>query len=1597
MADIAQLGFMVNTSGLTVGKRAMGDYAKKGRKTEGEINKSVTGMNTSFMSLSKTIGIVGVSLLALTSVQGLSNIISYADEWKNVNSQLRQVTNSSAELLRVQKELFDVAQDTRSELGATVNLYTEITRSTKDLNLASGKQVEIVKTLNNLFVAGGKPISEVSGAIRQLSQGFASGVLRGDEFNSVAEGAPRIMDALSVSLGKTRGELRAFAATGGITAQILVKALDDYSSTAQRLADQTEKTFGQSFQIATNNTIKFIGESERLNSTINSLGSIIESASENLDAFVDAGAAFASIVIARLVPSIVSYTISLIAATGATLSLAAASRVLLGPWGLIVAALGAASIAFMNTKDSSEALREENEKSGKVIDSLTVKYKDFSAARLGSVSIKAQVEAIKLEQKRLDLEEKLLVVKNRLEGSAAIFRVTDEIDETNKKLKIQEQILEAVGRAFENNMPKLTLVKNITTGYEKLTGTQVKLKSAFEDQINSLANQTIQLRLTADEYEIYAERQIAIANESTPEMIASIEAVIKVNQKLRDDLNLKDESKERLEENKAAILEQVEAIKLQSKELALGADAFELYVIKSNLIASDAAPELINAMLDIVKANQKLTEDLKSQENLQLTLSELTDQVEDFGGAWSRSGSIIVDTFGDISDSLNDYMKEMNTLDKLQINIDKNRKVEGADQIKLDMLQKKVDLDRVGAELSGIKSLSSAGASLFAEKTAASKAFSALNKIITIAEIALSFQKMAVGTTEAGVHVVNETSKQGANALTAITSAFAAPFPINFIAGAAMIGVMAGLLGGVFGGGGGVVDPTEERQKTQGTGTLLGSADKSQSIFESQERFVDIQIDQLSELQGIRSSINLLSSGISKLASSIAGSSGFGEFQGSLSSSTSGTSPIAFLFSKTTKKVIDSGIQFVSQSLGSIVETGIVNAEQFFDIKIKKSKFFGLSKSVKVKTETQEIESAIQQQMANIFSSIGDTVLQSAKVLGFETVEVISRSFIEEFIGGNVGVGGSLSVGIRSVFSSVELSLEDALSRFQVNIGKVSLEGLSGEEIERELQAVFSQQADLIAEFLVPSIAEYQKIGEGLFDTLTRVTKEQVVFNDNIKQMGFDLSELSNVLKIDVAQSIIELTGGFEAFSDLSKSFLDSFFTDAEKFAFLESSLSDAFEDLGIPMVDTIDGFRDLISGLDLTNESDQELLATLLMISPALAEYIEGLEDLEQQQAELLKQQKDAAISAFSMLEDAIDLEKQRVQAVFDAAKVAHNAELERIVLLRDTLSVENELRKQNLINAESDLNSAFNAEINRIKENANIRIGSLNDERSAINNASSAMQSLIGSINSALGLNGSSDLVSALASAMRGDFSQAQNLNIGALTTLDPSGFSSVEDLAIQQAINQNRLADISELASEQLTESELTLKAIDREIEAIEDAANNEIDALRDQLNTLLGIDVSVMSVSTAIDSFKDAQLSLENLNFDKEIAKLDMLVTSAEDVFKLHEDSYNQEFERLDLIIESNLALLNSSLNINTSILTIPEAIAALQDSISEIPAAPVTPEQTGDKNAQEELISEIKAMRIDSELTQREVVKNTKTTASIMKRNEFNGQDVRIIE
>lgn len=240
-------------SGGRVVKRQLDDIGNSAVKAEDNIKKlgssandnlkqvsqSALGANTSLARLQATFSALGGSLratmmifasfatilagLALSSV--IDNFIRMADAFKNMTSQLKLVTAGATQLADVQDKLFRSAQSTRSSFEATAGLYAKLARAASELGLSQDQLLTITENVNKAFVISGADANEAAGAIRQLAQGLASGALRGDEFNTIAEAAPRLLQAVAEHLKMGVGQLRAYAAEGKITAKVLSEAL----------------------------------------------------------------------------------------------------------------------------------------------------------------------------------------------------------------------------------------------------------------------------------------------------------------------------------------------------------------------------------------------------------------------------------------------------------------------------------------------------------------------------------------------------------------------------------------------------------------------------------------------------------------------------------------------------------------------------------------------------------------------------------------------------------------------------------------------------------------------------------------------------------------------------------------------------------------------------------------------------------------------------------------------------------------------------------------------------------------------------------------------------------------------------------------------------------------------------------------------------------------------------------------------------------------------------------------------------------------------------------------------------------------------------
>ncbi|HGO6780224.1 TPA: tape measure protein [Klebsiella aerogenes] len=275
-------------------------------------SRSIDTTERSMSSLSR----VAVALTAALSVQ---QVAEYADAWATVNNKLSNSLRPSEQLADVTERVFNITQQTRSSLDATASLYARLERATRQYGTSAGDLAKLTTIINQGFVVSGATAQEAENAIIQLSQGLASGALRGEEFNSVNEQGNRLIVALADSMGVSIGQMRNMAAQGKLTTDVVVNGLLSQGSVIGKEFANTTTTISQALQVAGNNITKFFGE----NSTVKTGAAIFSDAvvtiSENIGGLSALLTGVAAILGSR-------YVGALTMATAAKVKAAAASR-----------------------------------------------------------------------------------------------------------------------------------------------------------------------------------------------------------------------------------------------------------------------------------------------------------------------------------------------------------------------------------------------------------------------------------------------------------------------------------------------------------------------------------------------------------------------------------------------------------------------------------------------------------------------------------------------------------------------------------------------------------------------------------------------------------------------------------------------------------------------------------------------------------------------------------------------------------------------------------------------------------------------------------------------------------------------------------------------------------------------------------------------------------------------------------------------------------------------------------------------------------------------------------------------------------------------
>ncbi len=217
-----------------------------------QVDQSLRGVGTSARNaIADLAHISGVILLwqqfASSPVEVARSLVRAADEMKGVDARVRLASSSFAEFNRNLASIRATAQASGTELSSVASLFNRIATPIRDMGGSAADAQVAVTLVGNALRISGATAAESSAAMLQFAQAMGSGVLRGEELNSILENAPRLAQAIASGLGVTIGELKKLGEQGALTSAQVLKAVRSQQSALADEAARLPQTVGQAW------------------------------------------------------------------------------------------------------------------------------------------------------------------------------------------------------------------------------------------------------------------------------------------------------------------------------------------------------------------------------------------------------------------------------------------------------------------------------------------------------------------------------------------------------------------------------------------------------------------------------------------------------------------------------------------------------------------------------------------------------------------------------------------------------------------------------------------------------------------------------------------------------------------------------------------------------------------------------------------------------------------------------------------------------------------------------------------------------------------------------------------------------------------------------------------------------------------------------------------------------------------------------------------------------------------------------------------------------------------------------------------------------
>ena len=213
----------------------------------------------------------------------VQEIVQIADAWNMMSARLKLATAGQREFVTAQAALFDIAQRIGVPIQETATLYGKLQQAVRMLGGEQKNALTITESISQALRLSGASATEAQSALLQFGQALASGVLRGEEFNSVVENSPRLAKALADGLNVPIGRLRKLAEEGRLTADVVVNALMSQKDKLAAEYAQLPMTVSQSFERLRNAFGQWISKLDESTGFTKKLAEALTFLANNLD------------------------------------------------------------------------------------------------------------------------------------------------------------------------------------------------------------------------------------------------------------------------------------------------------------------------------------------------------------------------------------------------------------------------------------------------------------------------------------------------------------------------------------------------------------------------------------------------------------------------------------------------------------------------------------------------------------------------------------------------------------------------------------------------------------------------------------------------------------------------------------------------------------------------------------------------------------------------------------------------------------------------------------------------------------------------------------------------------------------------------------------------------------------------------------------------------------------------------------------------------------------------------------------------------------------------------------------------------------------